>query len=136
MALLKRFSFILLFMSLIGCGGGDGGLGNGGNPDPQPEVVAIQLSISDSVVSEQSPATVSATVTSGGNVVAQKLVTFTTTLGVFDPSSGTALTNDQGVASIVLTAGDVAGAGEILAKVDNQESNKVGFTTQGTQEVV
>jgi len=139
MALFRRLSFIMFFIGLVGCGGGDGGLGdnnpgddNGGTPDP----IVISLEISNELVTEQEPATITATVMQGDTAITSKVVTFTTTLGHFTPESGTALTDSAGVASIVLNSGDVAGAGTVTATIDSGEEATVGFTTQGSSEVI
>jgi hypothetical protein len=133
MALLQRLSFMLFFMALIGCGGGDGGLtntgGSGGGTSQDP--ITINLAISDVTVTGQAPATITATVMQGSSVVSGAVVTFTNTLGALSPTSGTALTNAEGVATIVLTAGDVRGAGDVTATLFNGEDAKISFTSQG-----
>ena len=58
-------------------------------------------------------------------------MTFSSTLGVFSPVSGTALTNADGIASIILTAGTVRGAGEVTASLSTGESSIVSFNTAG-----
>jgi len=132
MKLLRRFSYIVLFMSLISCGGGslsdgtDGG-NNGGATDP----IVISLALSNQNVTGQAPVTVSATVTQSNKVVADTVVTFTSTYGAFSPSSGTALTDANGVATITLTAGSIRGAGTVTAKLASGESSDISFTTQG-----
>ncbi|ABK47960.1 Ig domain protein, group 1 domain protein [Shewanella sp. ANA-3] len=65
-----------------------------------------------------------------------KVITFTSTLGKFQPESGTALTDTQGLAKIAITAGTVAGAGKIIAKADDTESEAFGFNTLGDEVVV
>lgn len=133
MALLQRFSFILLFTVLVGCGGSSGGFddtsGGGGTTD----AITIALSISNQTVTGAAPVTVTATVMQGSTPVANRQVTFETALGAFSPSSGTALTNDSGVATITLTAGTVRGASEITASLTSGETSTtpLGFTTQG-----
>ncbi len=131
MELLRRFSFLVLLVSLVSCGGGtlsDDGNGTGGtNPDP----IVISLALSNQNVTGQNPVTVSATVTQGNSPVAGKVVTFASTLGAFSPSSATALTDSAGIATITLTAGSVRGAGTITASLSTGESQEIGFTTQG-----
>lgn len=135
MALLQRFSFILLFATLIGCGGSSGGFddtSNGGDGST-PDAITISLAISDTTVTGAAPVTVTATVMQGTTPVVGRAVTFTTGLGVFSPVSGSALTDDSGVATITLTAGSVRGAAEISATISSGESSTtpLGYTTQG-----
>jgi len=142
MELLRRFSFTLLLMmltTLVACGGGDGGLtrdgdGNGGGTEEKP--VVISLALSNQEVTGQEPVIVTATLTKDGSVVPNTTVIFTldtvvSGIGAFSPSSGTASTNDEGVAEITLTAGNVRGAGDITASVSTGEEDTIGFKTQG-----
>ncbi|SEK35538.1 hypothetical protein SAMN05216262_101148 [Colwellia chukchiensis] len=135
MALLQRFSFILLFATLIGCGGSSGGFDE--NPDggdgSTPDAITITLAISNTTVTGAEPVTVTATVMQGATAVVGRAVTFTTGLGAFSPASGSALTDENGVATITLTAGSVRGASEISATLSTGESSTtpLGFTTQG-----
>lgn len=135
MALLQRFSFILLFATLIGCGGSSGGFDEtpDGGEGSTPDAITLALAISNTTVTGAEPVTVTATVMQGTTAVVGRAVTFTTDLGAFSPSSGTALTNDSGVATITLTAGSVRGASEISASISSGESSitPLGFSTQG-----
>ena len=135
MALLQRFSFILLFATLIGCGGSSGGFDEtpDGGEGSTPDAITLALAISNTTVTGAEPVTVTATVMQGTAAVVGRAVTFTTDLGAFSPSSGTALTNDSGVATITLTAGSVRGASEISASISSGESSitPLGFSTQG-----
>jgi len=137
--LLRRFSFTLLLMTLttlVACGGGDGGLtgGNdGGGTDPK---TTLSISISNSNVTEQNPATISVTALIDGQVIAGEVVTFTTSLGSFLPETGTALTGNDGIATIVLNGGSVSGAGIVTAEISSGESASVGFTTQAPSAII
>ncbi|ASP46965.1 hypothetical protein [Cognaticolwellia beringensis] len=136
MALLQRFSLILLFATLVGCGGSSGGFTetpDGSGDGSSSDAITISLAISDTTVTGAAPVTVSATVMQGADPVVGRAVTFTTGLGSFSPTSGTALTSDSGIATITLTAGSVRGASEISASVSSGESSTtpLGFTTQG-----
>lgn len=132
MKLLRRFSYIVLFMSLISCGGGslsngtDGG-SNGGATDP----IVISLALSNQSVTGQVPVTVTATVTQSNKALVSTVVTFTSDLGALSPTSGTALTDANGNATITLTAGSIRGAGTVTAKLATGETNDISFTTQG-----
>ncbi len=140
MELLRRFSFTLLLMTLttlVACGGGDGGLSiDGGGGGAVTESVVISLALSNKKVTGQEPIIVTATLTQGSVVVPNTTVIFTldtvaSGIGAFSPSSGTASTNDEGIAIITLTAGNVRGAGDIIASVSTGENAKIGFETQG-----
>ena len=136
MALLQRFSLIILLFTLVACGGGEGGFGTevpGSDPDPETDTITITLSMSDTTVTGAEPVTVSALVLQGDTPVVNRAVTFTTSLASFSPSSGSALTQDDGIATITLTAGSVRGAGEISASLSTGEATTtpLGFYTQG-----
>lgn len=134
MKLLQRFSFTLLLMSLmtlVACGGGEGDLtgddGGGTVDDP----IVISLALSNQNVTGLEPIIVAATLTKDNAVVPNTTVTFSSSIGAFSPSSGTTLTNDEGVAEITLTAGNVRGAGTITATVTSGEESTIDFSTQG-----
>jgi hypothetical protein len=123
----------MLLMTLVGCGGGDGDLTGGDNGDITPPVndgFEISLALTDSNVSASAPVTISATL-SGSSDVSGKVISFSTTLGVFSPAVGTALTDANGLAQITLTAGSVRGAGEVTAALSSGETEIIAFTTQG-----
>ena len=135
MELFRRLSFAMVLLTLVGCGGGDGGLSNGGS-DPDPgnggNNYSLSISISTTDISSQNPATVSATLLDGSTPVVGQVVNFSTTLGVLSPQSGTALTDNEGIAEITLTAGDTKGAGTVTAEVETLSVNDaVSFNTQG-----
>lgn len=135
MALLQRFSLILLFATLVGCGGSSGGFDEttDDSDGSTPDAITISLAISDTTVTGAEPVTVTATVLQGTTPVVGRAVTFTTGLGAFSPTSGTALTDDSGIATVMLTAGSVRGASEVSASLSSGESSTtpLGFTTQG-----
>ena len=135
MELFQRFSLVLMFAILVGCGGSSGGFDetSDGNDGSTPDAITISLAISDTTVTGAEPVTVTATVMQGTTAVVGRSVTFSTGLGSFSPASGTALTNDSGVATITLTAGSIRGADEISATISSGESSAtpLGFTTQG-----
>ncbi len=119
--LLKRgLLYVMGALMLAACGGSGGGdEGGDGGGTPPPPAIAVSLKIYDSNgnetsnVTPSSPGTVKATVTNTGAAVPNVVVTFTSTIGVLDPISGTALTNAQGVAQITLKAGSSPGAGTV-----------------------
>lgn len=91
----------------------------------------IELTISNSEVSQSSPATITAILTDDGQPMANQIITFSSTLGVLDPEIGTARTNVDGIATIVLQAGTVAGAGTIAAVFNEQVVGGITFETSG-----
>lgn len=140
MQLLRHISITMLLLVLAACGGGDGNLSSGTTPDPEPDTSSISVSValSNDTVSNLSPITVTATVTDGKDVVAGKLVTFSISdeeLAEISPENGAATTNEEGVATITLTAGTKSGGGAITASVDDNGtavlSSAVGFNSAG-----
>jgi hypothetical protein len=142
MELLRRFSFTLLLMSLmtlVACGGGDGGLSredDGGDDGTTGDIITVTLAISNLNVTAQSPATITSTVMEGSKAKEGIVVTFITTLGSFTSGAGTALTDSNGVASIVLNSGDISGAGVVTATISTGEEGAIGFTTEAASSIV
>ncbi|GLX79994.1 hypothetical protein tinsulaeT_33340 [Thalassotalea insulae] len=143
MALLRRLSFIMFFIGLIGCGGGDGGFSTDGGTTPDPgtgdttDDIVVTLAIEDlNVVTSTN---VIATVMKGSEPVKDVRVTFAiddADYGSFNPEKGTKKTNDEGVANITLNVGESAGTGQIIATLDSGESSEpIYFNSQGTSEV-
>ena len=91
----------------------------------------LTLTASNREVSAASPASYTVQVLNGTAPLANEIVTFTTTLGNLSPAQGKVLTNDSGVAGIVLTAGTVKGAGTLTAALDDGTSSDYNFTSQG-----
>ncbi|WP_440873937.1 Ig-like domain-containing protein [Thalassotalea sp. PLHSN55] len=136
MDLLKRICFTLLFLSLVGCGGGDGSLegnGDGGGTPDDPTVTTITVTISDTTIDPQS--TLTATVLEGDSPLAGKLVTFTidnADLATFPSGIGTAITDSNGQATTLINAGELSGAGQVTAEVDDADPATVAFISVGT----
>jgi hypothetical protein len=142
MALLQRFSFVLLFatlLSLVGCGGSSGGFDetpdNGGTPD----AITVSLVISNATVTAAAPVILTATVMQGTTPVSGKLVTFSIdniNLASFDTDVSTSSTNADGQAVINLSAGSSSGSGEVTATVDDITSIAVTFDSAGDGGVI
>jgi hypothetical protein len=137
MELLRHFSFTLLLMTLttlVACGDGslsrEGGGDGGGVTGVIEETTTVTLAISNVNVTEQLPATITATVLEGTSPKEGVVVTFITSLGNFTPEAGTALTNNEGIASLVLNSGDISGAGVVTATISTGEEAAIGFTTE------
>jgi hypothetical protein len=148
--------YILLISILFGCGGGGdtpdrascvsgiSGLcnslfpaGSSGSSVTTKAAVTVIPSLSDSAgtavtsVSPDQPATLQAVVkNNSGGGVPNATVAFTTTdkSGAFIPSSGTALTDANGVARIVLPAGSQAGAFTVTATTTVDGTTFLGTT--------
>lgn len=124
---------LMLFTVVSACGGKDlsSGGGDDGDNGDSANPITISLALSSSTVNGQEPVTVTATLSGDASDIKDRVVTFSSALGALSPSSGTALTNESGVAEITLTAGNVRGASEITASISSGESASIGFTTQG-----
>lgn len=118
---LRRFNaiYVLLLLVLCALSSGCGGSASGSNSViSQGEAVSATatLKISNASLQTSETAAVSASyVNSSGAPLAGIPVTFSTTVGAFNPSSGVVITDDAGTATIQLLAGDAAGAGIIIA---------------------
>ncbi len=129
------FFVSLAVLLLAGCGGdktplvsgGSGGTGGGGGSGGGGATLAISVVLVDPAsgntatgVSSTNPGELRATVTLNGAPLADEVVTVNTTIGVLNPTSGTALTNSAGVATIGLEEGGVEGAGTATASITYQ----------------
>ncbi|RYV03151.1 invasin [Shewanella sp. OPT22] len=84
-------------------------------------------------ISSQQPGLVSVLLSNQDNEpLAGKVVSFSSTLGSFIPSRGTALTDNVGRATILVTAGSIEGAGEVTASYGNSQAI-IGFVTAGDE---
>ncbi len=108
-------------VGLAGCG--SGAVSSSSLPDTGPATLVATLTDVGSAaprtaIADGNPAKVTATFkTSRGNPIVGAVITFTTdaTLGVFNPATGTALTDATGVASVTLSASTASGAGTVTA---------------------
>ncbi|MGB0895647.1 MAG: Ig-like domain-containing protein [Parashewanella sp.] len=128
---------VLMMLFLCSCGGG-GNLKKDQGKDgssPDPIVKTIKLDISNSIISKDAPATLTATVTdSTGKLIANELVTFSLDddkLGTFSVENKKVVTNEEGKAIIRLATGNIAGAGEVTATIEENIVAKVTFTMKG-----
>ena len=110
--------------------------GDGGGTDTGNKLDVILTDASGSIITTVSAATqghIEVTYTNAVNEPrVNKVVTFTSSLGVFSPESGASLTDANGVATMIITAGDTAGAATILISAGDIE-HSIGFTTLGDQ---
>ncbi|QDP01645.1 hypothetical protein [Thalassotalea sp. PS06] len=150
MKLFQQIFFLLSFTLLTACGGdplGEGessnsssgsgtSTGGGSSGGPEESDLTFSLSIDNTSISAANPAVVTATVLQNGDALSGIVVTFSSDLGEFDVESGTALTNSDGIATIGLTAGSVAGASTVQASFEFDGSSyddSIGFETAGDQ---
>ncbi|MCZ6829849.1 MAG: hypothetical protein O7F73_09725 [Gammaproteobacteria bacterium] len=122
-----RLLFTVIFTLALGaCGGGssDGpgfiGGGSGGGSETPPPEVTLELTLTNS---NGEPTTNVTTVDPGrldilvtdiiDGPVSEVVVNATTTLGSFEPVSGSALTDSNGMATLFLQAGPIIGAGTL-----------------------
>jgi hypothetical protein len=113
---------------MVACGGGGGSGGGGFLPDEGSDGAnyKILLELLDalgnptSTVTSTTPATLMATVQSGGKLREGVVLTATSDIGVIKPVSGTALTNADGLATFQIEQGLLLGAGviEVSLNVD------------------
>jgi len=132
----KVFSAFVWSFLMVACnGGGDISQPSESNLSPSSETIAISLIISSQFIDASSPAIVTATVTSSeSGLLSGELVTFIlndTTLGAFNPGTGTAITNAEGIATIELVTSNIAGAGVVEVNVRGGETVTVGFNMAG-----
>ncbi|MCL1094992.1 invasin [Shewanella kaireitica] len=132
--------FIALIWSffLVGCGGGGSISTDPDTPIPEPtDVISVTLTITNTEITAANPATITATAKSSLNgPLANTLVTFSlsdVSLGAFDPATGTALTNSEGIATIELATLNLKGAGSVSASVVGMTETQtpVGFSMEG-----
>jgi hypothetical protein len=125
---LQLFIGATLALALSACGGGGGSpgatLGTAGDK-PLPAVTMAVTNAAGAPITTltgSETGTARASVTNNGVPAVGVVVTFTTgaqSLIAFNPGSGTALTNDKGVATITIARANInsAGAGDITGKV-------------------
>ncbi len=124
---------LAILFTFAACGGGGGGGGGGdngflGNNGGDEEVYFLLLELFDpegnptSSVTSTRPATVRARVTQNGRngrAVPDVVVSATADVGVLEPESGSALTDEDGVAELQIVADGVLGAGTVEVTVES-----------------
>ena len=125
----------LLAMSFVvsACGGG-GGSDNGAGfvPAPEPEGAGINITLADengTSITEISPLQAGlfkiAVTKPNGDPLAQEVVSAEVSIGRLQPDTGTALTDDNGIATLIVQPDGEDGAGTLTATVtyDSVESS-------------
>ncbi len=135
---MKQLVCLALLLSLgTTLGGCSGAVSSSSLPDTGPATLVVTLTEVNSAAARTgiafgSPAKVSVTFkTSRGNPIVGAVITFTTdsTLGVFNPTTGTALTDATGVASVTLNSSTASGAGTVTASGQTTLSGATSPTT-------
>jgi hypothetical protein len=128
----------MLILTACGGGGGSDGVSNAGSgfvppPVQAPQGANISITLTDidsQSITEINPLTqgvIRIVVTdSDDNPVAREVISATTTLGRIVPDTGTALTDDNGVAVLYVTADGIDGAGTLTASLTFNEVESVG----------
>ncbi|MGJ8691898.1 MAG: beta strand repeat-containing protein [Thalassotalea sp.] len=91
----------------------------------------LSIAASNTQVSAAQPANITVQLLNGTQPIAGEIVTFSTDLGNLSPRLGKVLTNSSGIAGIVLTAGDVKGAGTVTAMLSDDMEETINFESQG-----
>lgn len=137
--------FFIVFLFIQSCGGGGGSLTRDpvpGTDTPTTPTLNIAMEVADrdsgsdsNSLSAATPLTITVRVTDvDNNPVDDELITFSLSndqLASFDPASGTALTNDSGVATIDLLVGTVEGDGLVTASTESEQIATIGFSSAG-----
>ena len=144
MPLMRWLSVIMLSFLITACGGGgtlqkEGGT-VGGEETAEYTITVQGFSVSTGEqanrVANETPLELRAKVMKNGAAVANQRVAFTLVdnIGSLNPSSGSALTDSDGLARIQLFAGTTAGAGQVTATFSGEEqsySATFAFTSAG-----
>jgi len=120
-------------MTLVACGGGDGGDLSGGG-GTTPETITLSIAKSEGNLSGSNDITVGVKVMKGTGIVTNQLVTFVltdNTLATFLPEVGTAVTDSEGIATILIKATNLAGGVEVTATVAEVDPIFISFTSIG-----
>ena len=133
---MNRLASLLAISALFSaCGGGGGGSDSGGGfvPPPAPKGASISITLADiqgNEITEISPIKQGVFYISvkdpNGNPIQQEIVTGTTTLGRVIPTSGTALTDDAGVAVLYVAEDGLDGAGTLTASMTYNDVESEG----------
>ena len=128
MPLIRWLSVVMFSFLLAACGGGGSIEKDGGSLDDSTDSATYTLTVSGvsettgeaaNEVSSEQRLQLTAKLLKDGAAVSDVRVTFSTDgeYGVFEPTSGTAITDDDGSAKVLLAVGSNAGAGTVDAFV-------------------
>jgi hypothetical protein len=154
--LFKTLLTVSLLASIAACGGGgakspDGTTGGGGTGGGTTAEPTLSISLVDPVsgtaktaISSSSPGLVKVVAKKAdGSAASNAVVTFTTndTLAKLSPTSGTALTDSNGIASVSISAADVTSAGaatvDATAEIETKSlTSKTAFALGASNVVI
>jgi len=118
-----KLALAALALLAAGCGAGGGGSSSVINLNNNPSATAT-LQIANPNLQISGATTVTAVLLDAhGSPLSGITVTFTTSLGSFNPAIGTAVTDATGTATIQLLAGDTSGGGVVTATANIQGTN-------------
>ncbi|WAJ69078.1 hypothetical protein [Catenovulum adriaticum] len=127
--LFRYWLFVVISLTLTACGGG-GSLENGDTDEnADNSIYKITITAIDSqgeeshITSQSNPLTVLATLTKDGEPAANKIITFSTPVGILEPSTGNRLTGSDGVAEIKLKPGNQANSGTLTATFSTDDED-------------
>jgi hypothetical protein len=136
MKTIRLFLGAMALSLLASCGGGGGGgcsgqsfVGNDCPPPPSGGTATITVAISTDTVTAANPAVVTATVeTEGGGPIAGAVVQFSTAGGLGAFSAASALTNEEGAATVTLVpaSASTSGADRVVATANVSGSDITG----------
>ena len=136
MTSMRRLSYIMklalaaLALLAAGCGSGGGGSNGVINLNPPPAATGTLTIANPNLQINAPPTTVTAVLADAhGSPLSGITVTFTTTLGMLSPGSGTAVTDATGTATIQLLAGNTAGGGVVTASATVKGTNIIKAAT-------
>jgi hypothetical protein len=121
-------------MTLVACGDGDGDLLGGTDGGTSPDAITLTIvKDTEGDLSLENNISLTATVLQGGDAIANKTVTFTLAVdgtATFDPVVGTATTDANGNASIVVKVSDIEGSVNVIATHESA-SDDISFNSLG-----
>jgi hypothetical protein len=121
-------------MTLVACGDGDGDLLGGTDGGTSPDAITLTIvKDTEGDLSLENDISLTATVLQGGAAIANKTVTFTLAVdgtATFDPVTGTATTDANGNASIVVKVSDIEGSVNVIATHESA-SDDISFNSLG-----
>jgi hypothetical protein len=125
---------IMSMMTLVACGDGDGDLLGGNDGGTSPDAITLTIvKDTEGDLSLENDISLTATVLQGGAAIANKTVTFTLAVegtATFDPVVGTATTDENGNASIVVKVSDIEGSVNVIATHESA-SDDISFNSLG-----
>jgi hypothetical protein len=125
---------LMSMMTLVACGDGDGDLLGGTDGGTSPDAITLTIvKDTEGDLSLENDISLTATVLQGGAAIANKTVIFTLAVdgtATFDPVVGTATTDANGNASIVVKVSDIEGSVNVIATHESANDD-ISFNSLG-----